>query len=314
MGKALPKKPLVEIPYYKDYCLRYRYQFLKFVVEASGKFPTWQQRELMNAMSVPNFMVSCVSGHGCHAKGHGIRMYDGSVKRVEDVVVGDQLMGDDGTPRNVLLLNRGSEDMRRVIPDKGEPFVVNNSHLLSLKYRCKPGKNQAERYLENPLDVSVEEFLSIPDWDKNNFSLWNGDNEAFSGIKAIEYLPEDEYFGFEIDGNHLYQDEDGTIHHNTGKSFTYAWFIIWHVTVFPFSNLILTGPKFEQLRKIIWKELSDALEILYKTYPWLSGYFIKDAKSFYALGFKDNWFAIPQTAPRKHAYPVNTGVFVHKSL
>ena len=36
---------------------------------------------------------------GCHAKGHGILMYDGTVKKVEDVNIGDLLMGPDSQPR-----------------------------------------------------------------------------------------------------------------------------------------------------------------------------------------------------------------------
>ena len=40
-----------------------------------------------------------------------ILMYDGSIKLVQDVIVGDIIMGDDSTPRNVLTLARGREQM-----------------------------------------------------------------------------------------------------------------------------------------------------------------------------------------------------------
>lgn len=40
---------------------------------------------------------------GCHAKGTKILMYDGSMKNVEDIKVGDCLVGDDG--KNVLCLS-----------------------------------------------------------------------------------------------------------------------------------------------------------------------------------------------------------------
>lgn len=68
----------------------------------------------------------------CHAKGHMILMFDGSTKPVENVVVGDLLMGDDSTPREVLELHRGRQEMRRVVPKIGEPFVVNLDHKLSV--------------------------------------------------------------------------------------------------------------------------------------------------------------------------------------
>ena len=73
------------------------------------------------------------TGSGCHAAGTQIMMLDGSTKNVEDVVIDDVLMGDDSTPRNVLKLHRGRSDMWRVVPVKGEPFVVNGEHTLSFK-------------------------------------------------------------------------------------------------------------------------------------------------------------------------------------
>jgi hypothetical protein len=62
-----------------------------------------------------------------------VRMYDGSVKPIQDVVVGDQLMGDDSTPRNVIKLSRGRDDMYRVVPKKGKVWECNSEHILSVK-------------------------------------------------------------------------------------------------------------------------------------------------------------------------------------
>ena len=67
---------------------------------------------------------------GCHAKGHGILMYDGTIRRVEDVMIGDLVMGADSTPREVIHLIRGRQEMRRIVPNKAEPFVVNLDHKL----------------------------------------------------------------------------------------------------------------------------------------------------------------------------------------
>ena len=69
------------------------------------------------------------SDPGCHAKGQGILMYDGSIKKVEDIVVGDLLMGPNSKPREVLRLIRGRDKMVRIIPRKGDPFVVNWNHV-----------------------------------------------------------------------------------------------------------------------------------------------------------------------------------------
>ena len=61
-------------------------------------------------------------------------MYDGSVKMVQNVVVGDILMGDDSTPRKVLTLARGVEQMYKIKDVRSdESYIVNASHILSLK-------------------------------------------------------------------------------------------------------------------------------------------------------------------------------------
>lgn len=73
------------------------------------------------------------TGVGCHAKDTLIMMADSSMRKVQDIKVGDQLMGDDSKPRNVLELFRGEDDMVKIIPTKGDSFVVNKNHILSLK-------------------------------------------------------------------------------------------------------------------------------------------------------------------------------------
>lgn len=105
--------------------------------------------------------LSAYVGFGkCHGLNTPILMYDGSIKMVQDVKVGDQLMGDDSTPRNVLSLARGRETMYDVIPKKGEKYTVNESHILSLKCSKSNGKyKKGEIY-----DVSVEEYLDLPHW------------------------------------------------------------------------------------------------------------------------------------------------------
>jgi hypothetical protein len=69
---------------------------------------------------------------GCHAKGTKILMWNGRISNVEDIVVGDQLMGPDSSPRKVLSLARGREKMIKVKPTKGDEFTVNYNHIFHL--------------------------------------------------------------------------------------------------------------------------------------------------------------------------------------
>lgn len=70
---------------------------------------------------------------GCHRAGQLVLMYDGTFKTVEDVEVGDQLMGPDSTPRTVLELHRGHSGMVEITPKKGVPWVVNAGHILTVE-------------------------------------------------------------------------------------------------------------------------------------------------------------------------------------
>ena len=115
-----------------------------------------------------NGVVKLGTGFGkCHGKGTKILMYNGTVKKVEDIKVGDQLMGDDSRPRNVLSLARGREEMYKIIPRRGEPFVCNKSHILSLK--STPRKKGEERRLVN---ISIKDYLNKNNRFKHIHKLW----------------------------------------------------------------------------------------------------------------------------------------------
>ena len=95
--------------------------------------------------------VPCGRGK-CLAKDTPILMFDGTIKPVQNVVVGDLLMGDDSTARTVLSLARGKEMMYKVTSTQNkemEEYVVNKSHILSLKHRTT----------SEVLDISIMDYL-----------------------------------------------------------------------------------------------------------------------------------------------------------
>lgn len=75
------------------------------------------------------------TGRGkCHGKDTPIMMSDGSIKMVQDIKQGDLLMGDDSTPRKVLSLTGGIENLYKIEQKNGgDDYIVNESHILSLK-------------------------------------------------------------------------------------------------------------------------------------------------------------------------------------
>ena len=126
------------------------------------------QEEFINAnediiRTTTGLIIEAPCGHGkCHGKGTKILMYDGSVKNVEDIKVGELLMGDDSTPRRVLSLARGREELFLVKQVKGENYIVNRSHILSLQKRewGKSSKGEIK-------DICVEEYLALSKTQKS---------------------------------------------------------------------------------------------------------------------------------------------------
>lgn len=115
----------------------------------------WQAEAMPLALSAlekhePGLVVATT---GCHAAGQGILRHDGSIVNVEDVRVGDLLMGPDSTPRRVIQLCRGRAPMYEIRPTKGEPWVVNGDHVLTVQ----DTRTEASGAL---LDVTVHEWLT----------------------------------------------------------------------------------------------------------------------------------------------------------
>lgn len=92
---------------------------------------------------------------GCHSKGTEILMYDGSLKKVEDIVTSDILMGPNNEPKNVLRTIFGKEKMYKITPKKGESFIVNENHILHLKMTNGYYINKFGEYV----NISIKDYL-----------------------------------------------------------------------------------------------------------------------------------------------------------
>lgn len=79
-------------------------------------------------------VLAAPTGAGkCFGRDTPVLMANGSIVPVQDIRAGDALMGPDGKPRNVLSVTSGREMLYRVTPKKGDSYVVNGSHILSLR-------------------------------------------------------------------------------------------------------------------------------------------------------------------------------------
>lgn len=106
------------------------------------------------------FMLYGPTGTGkCLDPDERLLRHDGSTVRCGDVVVGDRLMGPDGTARTVLSTAPGFGPMFEVRPNKGRVWRCNGDHILSLR---KTGTGEVRH-------VTVNEWLT---WPKSRKHLW----------------------------------------------------------------------------------------------------------------------------------------------
>ena len=164
-------------------------------------------------------LLSGPSGAGkCMAKNTNILLYDGTIKKIQDIKIGDKIMGDDSSFRTVLSTCKGNDIMYEIVPKKGKSYIVNSKHILTLqghkpvcfhiknkwvvrymenskfKFRFFKDKNNAYKFyllLDNkPVnDISIEDFLKLDKYDqKYNYTYHVGVNFEEKEILVDSYL------------------------------------------------------------------------------------------------------------------------------
>lgn len=95
----------------------------------------------------------------CFAKNTPILMFDGTIKKVQDIKVGDVLISPNSLPVVVTELVRGKERMFEVVSREKnhENFTVNISHTLTVIDR----KQIVHNY-------TVDDYLKLPEWKRKD--------------------------------------------------------------------------------------------------------------------------------------------------
>jgi len=140
----------------------------------------------------PNCLGMCEASNRrsgkCLAKGTKIRMYDGSLKNVEDIKEGELVMGDDHSSRSVFGLTCGHEEMFEVTPNKGIKFTCNKSHILTLKWNAPKHSKYFYAEKNSVINISVGDYIKLPFWVKDHLVLYKrGWGDEFE--KKEHYIP-----------------------------------------------------------------------------------------------------------------------------
>lgn len=167
------------------------------VVDEFGESPRYDyQPKVVDLLLRHGQIIARVATGGgkCLGKDTPVLMFDGTIKMVQDVVVGDLLMGPDSSPRTVLSTCVGRSPLYRVTPVKGEPYVVNDAHILSLKktsrgYRGK--SRDGEKYPKGEIvNINVEDYLRQNSTFKHTHKGWRTgvDFVATAPLQVDPYL------------------------------------------------------------------------------------------------------------------------------
>lgn len=125
----------------------------------------------------------------CLGKGTKVVLYSGRLVPVEEVKVGDLLMGADSTPRTVLSISTGKEQMYWIRQTYGIDYRVNESHILSLKFAPRTSSSHNNGDVWN---VSIGELLSCPKTYTEVY--WKGYKVGVEFYNNSNLLPIDPYF------------------------------------------------------------------------------------------------------------------------
>ncbi len=126
-------------------------------------------------------MIMGAPGHGkCLGKDTPIIMYDGTIKMVQNIKNGEKIMGDDSKYRTILSTYHGEEMMYKIKQTYGDDYIVNKSHILSLKLSKSP-------YFKDKNNFQVFWFTK----EKLNSKIFNYSSEENKNIilqKVLEFL------------------------------------------------------------------------------------------------------------------------------
>ena len=125
-----------------------------------------KKNKIIGPISKTPLVVNLLGSPGtgkCFGAGTKILMFDGKIKNIEDIKIGDCVMGDDSTPRTVLDLHRGKSKMYKININKLGNLIVSENHILCITRQKVNGKKKTRTRVYE--DISIEDFIN----NSNNY-------------------------------------------------------------------------------------------------------------------------------------------------
>lgn len=159
----------------------------------------YQRDAVATALRRKRGIIKIPTGGGkCLKFGTAVLKFDGSIVPVEQIVVGDLLMGPDSKPRKVLSTVVGTGPLYKINPIKGSSWICNDAHILVLKETVS-GKtveisvidylNQTKyfKHLHKQFSTGVEFAEKVQSIDPYFLGVWYGDGtKTLHGIQITK--------------------------------------------------------------------------------------------------------------------------------
>jgi hypothetical protein len=128
-------------------------------------------------VAYPKFgnILLMAGGAGCHARCTEVLMFDGTYKAVEQIIVGDKLMGIDSSHRTVIELHTGNGEMLLVETSKNDFYISNIDHIHTFVGsfdKCGVKKNEIH-------NMTYSQFLSLPNSAKKALKIYKSNAITF---------------------------------------------------------------------------------------------------------------------------------------
>jgi len=139
------------------------------------------------------------SATACHAKGDRVLMYDGFYKNIENIVIGDYVIGKDGKPKKVLDTFSGIDNLYKIKPKNNrKPITVTGNHLLHLGHTGSRKKDVID-------NISVVDYMSKGNDYKHTSKLLYFENYACIKKNNIDCNLSPYFIGLYLGDGHDYQ-------------------------------------------------------------------------------------------------------------
>ena len=123
----------------------------------------------------------------CFGPGTMVLMYDGTTRAIEDIRVGDKVMGPDSKPRKVLSTHSGVDQMYEIKSKRFDSYTCNSRHTMAIQEREYINGKYVNGVRENGTykivqkNISLAELLSKQDQSsfENRYYIYQSDEIEF---------------------------------------------------------------------------------------------------------------------------------------